>query len=197
MSEQKVEIGKAIGYGWDSVKKDFWYWVGIALVVCVIEGIGTGGKGRESMGLLGLFLSAWITSGYTKIGLNYFDGKKSEFIALFNQFKYFWRVLGANILVGLIVIGGLILLVIPGIYWGLKYIFTVILIIDKDLGILEAMAESAKMTKGIKLRLFGYCLSMLGVMILGFIAFGVGILVAMPLTWLATTYIYKKLLIKK
>ncbi|MCX6808778.1 MAG: hypothetical protein NTW50_03885 [Candidatus Berkelbacteria bacterium] len=167
MSEKKVEIGKAIGYGWDSVKKDFWYWVGIALAVCVIEGIGSGGKGHEGLGILGIFLSAWMSSGYNKIILKYYDGKKPEFVELFTQLKYFWRVLGAALLIGLIVMAGLVLLVVPGIFWGLKYMFTVILIIDKDLGIREAMAESAKMTAGIKFPLFGFCLASLGVMILG------------------------------
>ena len=196
MTEEKVNIGKAIGYGWDSLKKDFWYWIGITVVVCVIEGIGNGGKGREAMGLLGIFLSAWMTCGYTKILLNYYGGKKSEFVDLFTQLKYFWRVLGATLLIGLIVIGGLILFIVPGIYWGLKFMFTVILIIDKDLGISEAMQESAKMTDSIKLPLFGFCLTAIGVMILGAIALGVGILVAMPVVWLATIYLYKNLQIK-
>ena len=194
MTERIVETGKAIGYGWKSVKKDFWYFVGIALVVCVIEGIGSGGKGREAWGLLGIFLTAWMTCGYTKISLEYYNSKKTEFADLFTQLKYFWRVLGATLLIGLIVAAGLILLIVPGIYWGLKYIFTINLIIDKDLGIREAMTESSKMTKNIKLPLFGFCLTILGVMILGAICLGVGILVAMPVVWLASIYLYKRLL---
>jgi len=191
--ENKVEVGKAIGYGWDSVKKDFWFWVGIALVVSVIGGIGSRGKENETLGLLGFFLSAWMTCGYTKIALEYFDGKKLDFVELFTQLKYFWRILGATLLIGLIVIGGLILLIVPGIYWGIKYMFVPMLIIDKDLGIGEAMGESAKMTEGKKLALFGFGFAALGVMLLGAIALGVGVLVAMPVVWLATVYLYKKL----
>ena len=197
MKERNVETGKAFGYGWDSVKKDFWYWVGIALVVMVIQGISSDGKNNQGLGLLGLFLSAWMTCGYTKIILEYFDGKKLDFSELFTQLKYFWRVLGATLLIALIVIGGLILLIVPGIYWGLKYLFTVNLIIDKDLSIGDAMAESAKMTDGIKWPLFGFGLTCLGAMILGAICLGVGVLVAMPVVWLASIYLYKNLAVGK
>lgn len=194
-STKRVEIGKAIGYGWDSIKKDFWYFIGIVVMYLVITGITNGrDENQASWSLLGLFLSAWMTSGYMKLILSYYDGKKLPFADLFTQIKYFWRVLGATLLIGLIFIGGLILLIVPGIYWALRYRFAINLIIDKDMGITEAMGESARLTKGVKWRLLGFGFVTLGVIILGVICLGIGVLVAIPIVWLADVYIYKNLL---
>lgn len=148
----------------------------------------------EVFNLFGIVLSAYLSAGILKIVLSYFDGKILPLSDLFTQVKYFWRILGANILIGLIVFAGIILLIVPGIIWGLKYQFTLNLIVDKDMGISEAMQKSAELTKGVKLQLLGLNLTLVGVMILGFLALGIGILVAVPIVWLADVYVYKKLL---
>ena len=195
MTERKVEIEKAVRFGWDTVKKDFWYFVGLALVVGILGSIGNiHHKSPNPWTIIGMFVTAWTTAGYLKLTLSYFDGKKLPFGDLFTQFKYYWRILGATILVALIIIGGLFLLVIPGIYWALKYQYTLVLIIDKDLGISEAMGESARLTDGVKLRLLGLCFTYLGVIIVGAIVLGVGILVAMPIVWMASIFVYRSLL---
>lgn len=58
----------------------------------------------------------------------------------------------------------------------------------------EAMKKSAEMTKGIKWGLFGVGLTFLGVIILGAICLGVGLIWAIPVTWLGAAYLYRKLL---
>ena len=87
----------------------------------------------------------------------------------------------------------MVLLIFPGIYWGLKYQFTIYLIIDKGLGIKAAMQESARMTNGKKSSLFWFDFVCACVMILGAICLGVGVLVAMPVVWLAGATVYRKL----
>ena len=134
-----------------------------------------------------------MTSGYLKMMLSYESGKKLPFGDLFTQVKYFWRVLGATLLLGLIVVIGFFLLIVPGIYLALRFQFTLLLILDKDLGILEAMKQSSMLTNGKKMPLLGFDLTLLGVIILGAIVFGVGIFVAMPVVWLATVFVYHKL----
>ncbi len=194
MDTKQVEVGKAFSYGWTEVKKNFWYFVGLAVIVIIIESITNGPKeGRTYLSFLGIFLSAWMTCGYTKIILDYYSGTKRELTDVFTQFAYFWRVLGASILIGVIVLLGFIALIIPGIYFGLRFMFTVPLIIDKNLDISEAMKQSTELTKGIKGSLFLFALGTIGVMILGAICLGVGIFVAMPVVWLAYIYLYKKI----
>jgi len=195
---KKIDIGAAVQYGWDSIKKDFWYFVGIAVVYSVLTSVPTfRDDDLGKFGLLGVVLSAWLTAGFLKLVLSYYDGKKLPFSELFTQVKYFWRVLGASILVGLIVLAGFILFIVPGIYLALRLQFTVNLIVDQDLGIIEAMKKSGELTHGVKWSLLLFVLTTIGIIILGAIALGVGIFVAIPIIWLAEIQIYRKLLTAK
>ncbi len=195
MATKRVEIGKAFGYGWQGIKKNFWYFVVLAILVIGIKSIFSS-EINPALGLVGIFVSAWLIAGYLKILFNYYDHdeKKLPLRKLFSQSKYIWSIAGGSILVGLIVAAGFILLIIPGIYWALKYSMTINLIVDKDMGVMEAMRQSAKMTSGVKMALLGFGIVSFGVFILGVICLGVGIFVATPIVWLASVYVYKKLL---
>jgi uncharacterized membrane protein len=194
MSNTKIEIGKAIGYGWGSVKKDFWYFTGIALVSTIISSLGnSNGKKSNGWSILSPFLSTWMTCGHTKIVLDYHSGNKLPIAELFTQFKYYWRVLFATLFLGVIVCLGLIFLIVPGVYFAIKYQFTIQLIIDKDLSISEALKQSAQLTNGLKMSLLGFNITLLGVVLLGAICLGVGVFVAIPVVWLAEVFIYRRL----
>ena len=93
----------------------------------------------------------------------------------------------------IIFIGGFILFVIPGIYFAIKYHFLLYFVIDKKMGPLEALRASGKITDGVKWRLLGFSIVSIGIVILGFLAFGFGILVAVPVATLADAYLYRKL----
>ena len=58
--------------------------------------------------------------------------------SLFGDLPTFWRYLAVNFLFLLIILGGLLLLVIPGIVWSVKYQFAPFLIVDRNLGLKEA-----------------------------------------------------------
>ncbi len=197
MESRTIDTGKAISYGWEAVKKNFWYFVALAALTLIIQGIFEGDKDHQSLSFIGFIISAWLTAGYLKIVFHFYDhnGETIPLSQLFTQYKYFWKILGANILLCLIIGIGFALLIVPGMYWALKYSMTINLIVDKDMDIMEAMKESARMTNGIKWPLFGFMLTCLGVTILGLLCLGVGSLVAVPVVWLATAYIYRNLLV--
>lgn len=191
---KQVEIGKAISYGWESVKKDFWYLIGVTFIYVIFNGIASGKDNNSGLwSVVGLVITSWIMSGLYKVTLSYYDGNKLPLTVMFTQFKYFWRVLCASLLLAVIVIAGFLLFIIPGIYLALRYQFVFASIIDKDLTISEAMAESSKITKGNIWKLLGFGFVELGVIILGMLALGIGVFVAIPVVWLANIYIYKKL----
>lgn len=105
----------------------------------------------------------------------------------------FWRFVGGQILLGLIVIAGLILLIVPGIIWGLKYMFTPFITIDRGLMPMEALRESGRITQGHKGELFLLMLALIGINILGFICLFIGLFVSIPVSALATVYAYRTL----
>lgn len=192
---KRIEIGPAISYGWESVKKNFWYFVAIAAIYMAVSSIpGADKNDNGTLSLLGIIISAYFTAGMLKLTLSYFDKKMLPLSDLFTQVKYFWRILGATILIMLIVVAGFILLIVPGIIWALRYQFVLNLIVDKDMGISEAMHKSDELTKGVKLQLLVFNLSIVGITLLGFLALGIGIFVTLPIGWLAEIKIYRALL---
>jgi uncharacterized membrane protein len=193
MDNRQIEISKNISYGWTSVKKDFWYFIGLTVIMVIIEGLGGSDRSTNVFDALGIFLSAWMTCGAMTLFLSYQRGQKLPIEKLFTSVKKYWEVLGATILVGLIVAVGFIALIVPGLYLALRFQFVIPLIIDKNLDIGAAMKESTRLTNGIKMALFRFDLALLGVIILGAICLGVGVFVAMPVAYLAYIQVYRGL----
>lgn len=196
---KKIEIGAALRFGWEKVKGNFWLFLGITLVYLVLTSVPSyeqkiSENATLIFNILGYLITAWLTAGMLRIGFDVYDGKKPEFKTLFNQLKYFWRLLGAQILISFMVVVGLIFLIVPGIYLALRYQFVSNLIVDKDISIMEAFRQSSEITKGVKLRLLLLNLALTGVIIIGLIALVFGVLIALPVVWLAEIYVYKKLL---
>jgi hypothetical protein len=64
------------------------------------------------------------------------------------SFKYFWRLIGLYIITGVLVGVGFVLFIIPGVIMVRRYFLASYFLIDKNLGIFEAMRRSAAATKG-------------------------------------------------
>mgnify|MGYP003393230463 CR=1 FL=1 len=138
-------------------------------------------------------LSMIIGIGWLKMLLKIKDGQPTELHELIEHAHLFWKYLGTTILLFLMVLGGLLLLVVPGIYFFLKYQFALMVMVDKGGSIKEAFKESARITKGVKWKLLGFVFVSVGVVILGFLALGVGVVVAVPVTMLASIHVYRTL----
>lgn len=99
-----------------------------------------------------------------------------------------------NILTGLIVVVLFVLCLVPVIILSIKLQFATYLIVDKSLGVSEALSKSWNMTKGIKLNLFLFAILLLLVNLLGILVVLAGLLVTIPLSMVALAYVYRKIL---
>lgn len=61
--------------------------------------------------------------------------------------KYFFRLVGLGIVGGAAIVGGLILLIVPGIILITRFFFAPYIMIDKDLGIIDSLKASSEMSK--------------------------------------------------
>ncbi len=196
-SKNKFTIGEAIGFGWEIVKKNLWFWIGISVIYLVLTSLNVSFE-QDSVNyqvssiVSGIFVII-LSIGTIKISLKFIDGKKAEYRDLFSSYRLFWRMFGVQLLMGLIALAGFLLLIVPGIIWSLKYQFAPNFIVDKNMKIREAMKASAMATEGIKWQLFVLNLAFAGVMILGVLALGVGVLVAIPVVWIADSFVYRKI----
>ncbi|MFH0792198.1 MAG: DUF975 family protein, partial [bacterium] len=96
----------------------------------------------------------------------YADNREGSFSDIYSCYPLFWKYLASSLLYGLIVFGGMILLIIPGIIWAYKFFFSQYLVIDKGLGPIAALKESSRITKGHKWNLFVFSLIFVGLLII-------------------------------
>jgi uncharacterized membrane protein len=134
-----------------------------------------------------------VTMGGLAIFLRLYDGQPTRLGDLFEPLPLFFRFLFAQLLYGLIVAAGLLLLVVPGVIWAIRYGFVPFLVIDKQLDPFAALRASKRLTSGHTRALFGFGLLLFGVNLLGALALGVGLLVTIPATAMAAAHAYRSL----
>jgi uncharacterized membrane protein len=200
-------IDEVFSYGWKTMLKNFGFFVLMIIIVGAVGGTLGGLNGALSasdesaaQGLafvisLIYFVAVMIMQvGVTKITLQILDGKKTSHAELFTNWEVFGNYVLGSIIYGLIVCGGMILFVVPGIYWSIRYRFFSYLIIDKKMNAWEAIIESSRITRGQRWQVFAFELPKAIVMITGFLALGFGLLLALPTVLMAETAVYRDLL---
>jgi hypothetical protein len=139
--------------------------------------------------IVGIFLFTMATSLEVKSAA----GKKPDLSELFEDGKkYFLRIIGVVLLSGLLIVGGLILFIIPGIFALGRLVMAPYHLVDKDLGVIEAMKRSNDQAKGRMILVY----AAIGVMILVSILAGIiGVIpVIGPLVGAAVTIAYSVVL---
>jgi len=76
---------------------------------------------------------------------------------------------------------GFLLLILPGIYLSIAYVFTLPLIVDKEMDIWDAMETSRKAVTKHWFKVFGLFILLSLIMALGALALGIGLIWAVPL----------------
>lgn len=193
-----------IRFGWETFKKRPWFFIGVFLVVSILS---SGGRfqwsaGSETPATLALFVVAGVLfsiiqilakMGSTRLVLKAHDDAGSTTFGDLWAPHPFWKFVGSSVLVGVIVIIGLILLIVPGIIWALRYLFVPYLVMERKLAPFEALKESARITYGHKWQLFGLLGLIVLINILGALFLLVGLLVSVPVSSLAMVHAYRTL----
>jgi len=200
MNQKKFDIGESLRFGWETFKSNVGFLILIVLIFWVVEGIFSIPTYATRnpvpvfiFNVIGFLISVFIAIATIKISLRFLAGGPGDFTDLYSGYDYFLSMLIGQILYGLLVLAGLILLIVPGIYWALKYQFYMYLIVDKDVGAVDAIKRSGQITQGEKGHLLLFWLAVIGINLLGAIACGIGLLITIPLTFLAHAHIYRRL----
>jgi len=144
--------------------------------------------------IVGTIVGAFLTMNRIKIFLRIYDGETADYADLFRDFNQFLNFLGGYMLYGLIVAAGFMLLIVPGVYWALKYSMTTYLMVDQGLSPMEAIRKSGQLTDGHKGELFVIVLAMFGIILVGMLACCVGVLAASPIVEMMWTDCYRRLM---
>ena len=198
-TDRTIEVGRSIRSGWEVFKANVFYLVAVFVIVSVVYGViermETLGERMpfpaEVMIRFGYVIAvALVEIGIINVALKMARGGEAKFEHLVSGMHVFVKYLIASLLYYMIILAGLLLLVIPGIYLAIKYGFYGYLIVDEDLDPLEAFKMSARMTEDIKVELFFYHILLFLINILGLLCLFVGVYVSWPVTRLALGHVY-------
>jgi len=173
----------------------------VALPVNVIQiGLDNDLFGRKPNPIIGLLLFAlWLPTSvfhvYMMAGLTLFllkiaRGQRAEFRDLFRGGRYLLRAYGSSLLYGLMLIFGLMLLVVPAIILALMFWPYMFVLVDTDAPGMECLSRAKEITRHTWGTVFLLWLTSFGLYILGALACGVGLLVAIPLILLLFAVAY-------
>ncbi len=203
MERKDFSVEEALQYGWGVMKDNIWFFVGVLAVAWVIAGVPhliAGILQKESISLSFIFrIIGWVADiivsiGLIAIALKFLDNQQPRFEDLFSFKPFFWKYLGASILTGLVVWLGLILLIVPSIYWALKFQFFGYFVVEQGCDPVEAMRRSSRITYTVKWKLLWFGIVLAFINIVGAMVLLVGLFVTVPFTLLAYSYVYRKLL---
>lgn len=190
---------EAVKYGWNKAKEHMelaFFATLLVLVLSLLTDMGDFSDRDYGFSLLGIIATIFtiiIRIGYTKIFLKIYDGETPKFEEIFKEYKTFWRYLGTSILLFFTILGGLILLLIPGIFWAVRFSFSLLIVVDTKVGPIAAMKESYAITKGNFGKVLGFWILLGLINLLGLICLGIGLMVTIPVSTLASIFVYRKL----
>lgn len=204
-----IGVASSYGNGWRQLWKHFLMLFLIGIIsgvisspshamsnIRVLEVIGqrTGGAGVAAAVLLAFAYGLLITSpiGYG-VSYAYLKAARSEPLDIrdmFEAFYVYWDAVLASLLVGIIVGFGFVLLIVPGIIFACRLAFTPYLVVDRHMGVVDAVKESWHMTRGHAWKVFGVGLLAIPIALAGLMFCFVGIIFALIWIKLASASLY-------
>jgi hypothetical protein len=97
-----------------------------------------------------------IRVGWTKILLEMAAGGNPRFSELTKAMPWFWNFLIVNFLIGVATFVGSMLFVIPGLFVAVRTCLAPYLVVDRNMGPIEAIMESNKLVTGYSWQILGY-----------------------------------------
>ena len=191
MDPKELPYGESLKAGWAAFKERIGYFIGAIILtglICLplyIVDIATIVQGYNAVAvvayILFLLLIMFFSMTWTKMFLMILDKQAVSMKTLFQGNGMYVKYFLSELLYGLIVLGGTILFIIPGIIWSLKYMLAPYLVIDKGMKPMEAIKLSGQMTKGFKWQLTVFTLYL-------------GLFITIPLTGIASAYVYRHIM---
>ncbi len=122
-----------------------------------------------------------LIAGVIMLSIHYSRGESIEFKSIFNYYHLTGKLALAGLLIYIMTVIGFVLLILPGVYLSIAYVFTLPLIVDKEMDVWDAMELSRKAVTKHWFKVFGLFFLLSLIMALGALVFGIGLIWAVPL----------------
>ncbi|MBB1041463.1 MULTISPECIES: hypothetical protein [unclassified Dietzia] len=192
----RVSATDAIGAGWQMFKNNPLPWVLVTLAMFLANGLASSISNSQSASvaflgsILAIAVSFLFQAFIIRGALLEVDGHKPE-IGDFFKLQNFGAFVIAAILVAIATSIGLILLIIPGIVIAFFLYWTLHFVVDRNMTAIDAMKSSVNAIKSDAGNLFALAVLNILVVVAGFLALFVGLLIAIPVATLASVFAYR------
>ena len=183
----KTATEKQVGFKW-SYMAPFLIYLIITSVIAVLQDatVGTGeGVAASLTQVIVNILVYPLGIGLGLLGIRRAAGKDTPLSTLLEPYSQFIPLVVMLVLMGLLIVGGFFLLVLPGIYLAVAYSFAPYLMIEKNMGVLEALETSRKAITTCWWRYFGLLLIAVLLFIVGTIPLLIGLVWVLPIMAIA------------
>ena len=183
----KTATDKQVGFKW-SYMAPFLIYLIITSVIAVLQDatVGTGeGVAASLTQVIVNILVYPLGIGLGLLGIRRAAGKDTPLSTLWEPYSQFIPLVVMLVLMGLLIVGGFFLLVLPGIYLAVAYSFAPYLMIEKNMGVWEALETSRKAITPCWWRYFGLLLIAVLLFIVGTIPLLIGLVWVLPIMAIA------------
>lgn len=149
---------------------------------------------RLGLTIASTLIGVFFQLGMVRIFLNLARGDEADIGMLVGGGRHYLAGFLASIIVGVAVMLGFILLIIPGIILSLGLQFTFYALVDRDLGAMDAVTESWRITDGHKVSIFviNFVIGILAI-VFSCITLGIGYFAVVPVLSLTQAVMYHSL----
>ena len=183
----KTAMQKQVGFKW-SYMAPFLIYLIITGIIAVVQDaiVGTGeGVAATLTQVIVNILVYPLGIGLGLLGIRRAAGKDTPLSTLWEPYSQFIPLIVMLVLMGLLIVGGFFLLVLPGIYLAVAYSFAPYLIVEKNMGVWEALETSRKAITTYWWRYFGLLLIAVLLCIVGTIPLFIGLIWVLPILAIA------------
>ncbi|MDH3678867.1 MAG: hypothetical protein OEV40_02835 [Acidimicrobiia bacterium] len=197
---RRIEIGGAFSYGWRKLMANPAPWLLVAVVGLLtgavlswLSQLTSNSPGSLIFGLAEFIVSSVVGFTLLSMALDAVNGRTVRIPDYGDRLDAIVTYTVATFLYGLGVAFSLVLLIVPGIMFAVAYYYYGMIVVDTGADPITALREARALSKGHRWPMFGAGLLAMAITLLGLIAFGVGILLSIPVTSLAAAHIYQQL----
>ena len=155
--------------------------------------VGASGGGMASLVEIVITLVLFpLGVGLGLLGIRRAAGKDTPVSTLWEPYSHALPLIVMFVLMAVLVVAGFFLLVLPGIYLSIAYSFAPYLIVEKNMGVWEALETSRKAITQYWWRYFGLMIVALVLIIIGAIPLLIGLIWVLPIVAIATGEVFAK-----
>jgi uncharacterized membrane protein len=167
----------------------------ISIVITLVQEATLGSAGDVAASVVEILITLVLFPlgvGLGLLGIRRAAGKETPVSTLWEPYSQAIPLIVMFVLMAVLIIAGFFLLVLPGIYLSIAYSFAPYLIVEKNMGVWEALETSRKAITQYWWRYFGLMLVAMLLIIIGSIPVLIGLIWVLPIVAIATGEVFAK-----